>query len=481
MTTYIYSGSMGQLHKIEVSAKDPAQGLRGLRINPFSRGTDKAITKIKSALYYIGADVATQGYVESPVDGSCSFAIAIGLCAEHRQLNTTTLENTGFFGELGLSGNLEPVCGLYPTLEKAVQAGITRAFVPQGNAVEASLVPGLEVIPVSSLKLALLYLQGAPESWTRKPSRVPTEQATPEVTFESVLGNGLAKRALEIAAAGHHGLVLFGPPATGKDVLARALPSILPPIGDEAYREVLRQHSFYFMPDGNYTQRFRPFRAPHHTISPDNLFGEGGRGSELGLAHQGVIYLDSIELQKDSVHLGLEHRMSVRKTTGPDFLPLFGMGMCPCGNTGFSPHNCACLPVVKTKFLATKARALFSLAVRTYPATPHDHEEVARPRDTSREVQARVQAAIELQLAQQSKQNAFLTEQEVVKIEEGFTPEMSKLLDYATGNLQLRGYEVGNVVRVARTIADLAKAQFIREIHLAEAISFSFQSCNASK
>lgn len=420
--------------------------------------------------------------------------LAVGIMASVGELSTSQLDDYVIMGEMGLDGTLQPVKGALSMAIKARSEGFKGIILPAQNAPEAAVIDGLDVYGAQNLRQVVDLLNGKPDSIRplerRSFSRSLPDQAN-QLDFADVKGQNAVKRALEVAAAGSHNLIMVGSPGCGKSMMARAIPSILPPLTEDESIETTRIHSVAgFTGHGTALITERPFRHPHHTITNVALTGGGSNGQpgEISLAHNGVLYLDELaEFSRSALEVlrqPLEDRTVVisrakyRVEYPASFMLVASMNPCPCGYYNHPTKECHCTPTVIERYLGRISGPLmdrFDLQCEILPVGFDDMSSNEKG-ETSAAIRERVIRARTVQAARFHDENGVYCnaqmDSRLLRRYAKAEPSSIRMLGEAMNRLNLSARAYDRILKVGRTIADMDESETIQPQHIAEAIGY---------
>ncbi len=480
--------------QVDVAGGLPCWEIVGLPDVSIREAKERVRTAIKNSRYefpsrriVINLAPATIKKVGSAFD--LPIAIAILLATEN--INEFDFENVAFVGELSLDGNVHSITGILPMCIEAKKLGIKEIVVPKENAKEASIVDGINVIPVSSLNQVVAYLNKSikinPEKFNSN-ELIKSNQVY-NLDFSEVKGQKNIKRAIEVAASGGHNCMLIGSPGSGKTMMARRIPTILPKLSFEEALEVTKIHSVA----GNISENSpliinRPFRFPHHTISKTSLVGGGAipKPGEISLAHYGVLFLDELpEFEKSTLEVlrgPLEDgkitisRVNATLTYPSKFMLVASMNPCPCGYYG-SDKECSCSNQAINKYLGKISGPLLDridIQVEV-SSVKYKNFNSNTQEETSEQIRKRVEETRRIQLERYKECGIYSNSELTPKLIEKYCKldEKSKIiLEKAFNKLGLSARAYARILKVARTIADMDKSENIQSSHLLEAIQY---------
>ncbi|HET6280205.1 MAG TPA: YifB family Mg chelatase-like AAA ATPase [Polyangia bacterium] len=498
MLAHVSSAAVLGIHAAPIDVEvDVAVGLPGCHIVGLpDAGVKEGRVRIRGALENSGFKLPPRRITVNlaPADlrkdgASFDVPIAVGMLCAAGQLDPASLEASVFVGELALDGAVRPVRGVLPIAAWARAGGRRRLFVPRGNASEAAVVAGpCAIYPVGHLNEVVAALRGEDggagggQRAAELPSPAP-QQSLPDL--EDVRGQEVARRALELAAAGGHNLLFVGPPGSGKTMLAQRIPGILPTLSFDESLETTMVYSVAGQLAGRALVTERPFRAPHHTVTTAGLVGGGAavRPGEITLAHNGVLFLDELLEFHRSVLEALRQPLEDRHVSlvranrtisyPADFMLVAALNPCPCGHRGSPLRTCTCSAAGIGAYRARLSGPLLDridMHVEV-PAVAYRELATAARGERSAVVRQRVEEARARQRARGMRSNARISARELDEVAP-LDAEGHALLEVAVERYALSARAVSRIRRVARTIADLAQEPAVRAPHLAEALQF---------
>lgn len=508
MISYVYTGATTGIEgakitvETDISATLPGVTIVGLPDTAVSEAKERIRSAIKNSGYIFPTKKIVINLAPADVrkEGSgFDLPMAVGVLISSREIQAEKLDDTAFLGELSLDGNIRPVNGILPTVLSLAEAGIKKVIVPYENANEAALAENVEVYPVKNLVEVVKFLNPPQISDFRiKPYTVDVNQYlnrvssnTPVFDFKDVKGQEKAKRALEIAAAGGHNILMAGSPGSGKTLLAKCFSGILPPLEYSEAMELTKIYSISGLLEKDQPLvSVRPFRSPHHSASSVGIIGGGTnpKPGEISLAHRGLLFLDEVvefprqvlEVLRQPLEDGVVtiSRAQVSIKYPADFMLVAAMNPCPCGYFGDSKKDCVCSDFQIKRYWSRLSGPLLDRIDLQIEVARLSEDELLNKKpsgESSADIRKRVVDARNIQVKRFKAENIVSNSQMSPKLVKKYCQldtASEELLKTAITRFNLSGRSYDRILKLARTIADLKQSENIASPHIAEAIQY---------